>query len=143
MDEADSNSQSSQSISISANASPINNRSKKDKETEKDWYDSEEEDLKEDAKGREATMKRAVQTRAMLCLVCRWDRSEVNKDKDPLDQDTLRMEVSLTNRRDLRSYVVASLIVHGTRWVCVVFGDGDAYSYSWSSSDSTYAVRNT
>ena len=72
LDEADSNSQSSQSTSISANASPINNRSKKDKETEKDWYDSEEEDLKEDAKDREATMKRVVQTRAMLCPVCRW-----------------------------------------------------------------------
>ena len=87
--------------------------------------------MKGDAKGREGTTKRVVQTRAMLRLVCRWDRSEVNKDKDPLLS------------RDLRSYVVASLIVHGTRWVCVVFGDGDTYSYSWSSSDSTYAVRNT
>ena len=67
----------------------------------------EEEDLlKEDVvKDREAIMKRVVQTRAMLCPVCRWD-------KDPLDRDTLRMEVSLINRRDLRFEVLCSGISH-------------------------------
>ena len=73
----------------------------------------EEEDLlKEDAvKDREATMKRVVQTRAMLCPVCRWD-------KDPLDRDTLRMEVSLINRRDLRFEVLCSGISPGR---CALF----------------------
>ena len=71
----------------------------------------EEEDLlKEDAvKDREATMKRVVQTRAMLCPVCRWD-------KDPLDRDTLRMEVSLINRRDLRFEVLCSGISPHHSW---------------------------
>jgi hypothetical protein len=77
---------------------------------QKDEYETDDDDLKDEAmKDREATMKRVVETRAMLCPVCRWDESGNNKDDDPLDKETLRMEVSLTNRRDLRSYVVANL----------------------------------
>jgi|EP00979_Chaetoceros_neogracilis_P003963 hypothetical protein len=46
---------------------------------------------------------------AMLCRVCRWDESGGNKDVEPLDKDPLKMQVSLTNRRDLKSFVVANL----------------------------------
>ena len=45
----------------------------------------------------------------------------MNKDIDPLDQDTLRMEVSLTNRRDLRSYVVANLSSFMAPGGCALF----------------------
>ena len=64
---------------------------------QKDEYETDDDDLKDEAmKDREATMKRVVETRAMLCPVCRWDESGNNKDDDPLDKETLRMEVSLS-----------------------------------------------
>ena len=79
-------------------------------ESKRDGHESEEDhDTDHSLKDREATMKRVMETRAMLCPVCRWDESGDNKDLEPLDKDPLKMHVSLTNRRDLRAFVVANL----------------------------------
>jgi hypothetical protein len=88
----------------------ISQKLEKRHESKRDGYDSEEEHEKDHhfIKDRAAT-ERVMETRAMLCRVCRWDESGDNKDVEPLDKDPLKMQVSLTNRRDLKSFVVANL----------------------------------
>lgn len=69
--------------------------------------DSENEEMHD--KSREATIKRVMKTRAMLCPVCRWDETGNNQEVALLDRDDLKMQVSFTNRHDLKAYVVANL----------------------------------
>ena len=79
-------------------------------ESKRDEYGSEEEHEKDHhlIKDRVAT-ERVTETRAILCRVCRWDESGDNKDVEPLDKLPLKMQVSLTDRRALKSSIVVNL----------------------------------
>jgi hypothetical protein len=77
------------------------------RESYRDDDDSESEEVHD--KTREATIKRVMKTRAMLCPVCRWDENTNNREIALLDKDDLKMQVSFTNRHDIKAYVVANL----------------------------------
>jgi len=88
----------------------ISKKLERRQESKRDGYNSDEEREKQYhlMKDRAAT-ERVMETRAMLCRVCRWDEIGENKDLEPLDKDPLKMQVSLTNRHDLKAFVVANL----------------------------------
>ena len=91
-------------------------------ESKQDKYGSEEEHEKEHhfIKYR-VTTKRVMEVRAILCQICRWDESGDNTDVEPLDKDPLKMQVSLTNRRDLKSFIVANLRSFMAPGKCALF----------------------
>lgn len=82
---------------------------KRKQESKKDPEMSDDEcDRDQGLKDREITMRRVMETRAKLCPVCRWDNTN-EEGVDVLDRDCLYMNVSLTNRQDLRAYVVSNI----------------------------------
>ena len=93
-------------------------RLKKHKIAIVDTYDSDEvsdfdgKDLPDEDK--ELEMKQLMKNRTKLCSVCHWEVDTNGDLKVPLDQlidndDLLRFSITLTNSKDLRSFVWANM----------------------------------
>jgi len=85
----------------------------------RDDEDSDDDEVHD--KTREATIKRVMKTRATLCPVCRWDDTGNNRDVSLLDRGILKMQVSFTNRHDIKAYVVANIHSFMSPGGCALF----------------------